>query len=90
MGASAFKQSRPGYVPPEFELLAYPVIRGVCIYTILSEYIKRTKSICKEESRLFIYYVKPHKIVSSGTIGTWVKTMMAKAGINTEQYKAQC
>ncbi len=88
VGKADLKQSRPGYVPPVLTLKAYPVNRGLCIYTVLSEYIDRTKDLRGSEGCLFISYSKPHKKVGSSTLARWVKTMMAKAGIDVCRYKA--
>ena len=86
--ASDLKQSRPGYTPPQVELKAYPVDRRLCVYKALEAYIERTKHLRNEETRLFLSYMKPHKRVSSSTIGTWIKTTMAMAGIDVSVYKA--
>jgi hypothetical protein len=87
VGKADLKQSRPGYTPPVFKLEAYPVNRGLCIYTVLTEYLARTKELRGSESNLFISYSKPHMKVSAATIGRWVKTMMAKAGIKLDIYR---
>ena len=43
VGKATLKQSRPSYTPPLSELTTYPIDRRVCVYTVLGEYIKRTK-----------------------------------------------
>jgi len=86
-GMSDLKQSRQGYTPPLMEFNAYPVDRRLCIFTVLSEYIERTSELRNAESRLFISYMKPHKRVTSSTISNWVKTTMAKAGVDISTYK---
>ena len=88
IGVSDLKQSRPGYEPPLIELKAYPVDRRLCVYRVLELYIERTEQLRKDESRLFLSYMKPHKKVTSSTIGTWIKTTMALAGVDTSVYKA--
>lgn len=87
VGASDLKQSRPGYTPPLVELKSYPVDRRLCVYKVLETYIECTKHIRKDESRLFISYMKPHKKVTSSTISTWIKTAMAMAGVDVSVYK---
>ena len=76
VGASDLKQSRPGYTPPQVELKAYPVDRRLCVYKALEVYIEQTKHLRNTESRLFLSYMKPHKRVSSSTIGTWIKGVL--------------
>lgn len=88
IGTSELKQSRPGYNPPLIELKAYAVDKALCVYRALEEYIERTKQLRGNEDTLFISYVKPHKKVTSSTISRWVKTMMARAGIDVTIYKA--
>jgi len=86
LGASDLKQSRPGYIPPVQKLPSYPLDRSVCVYTTLKEYLKRTKDLRGNETALFISYQKPHNRVSTSTISRWIKTLMAKAGIDVARY----
>ena len=88
VGASDLKQSRPGYTPPQVELKAYPVDRRLCVYKALEVYIEQTKHLRNAESKLFLSYMKPRKRVSSSTVGTWIKTTLAMAGIDVSVYKA--
>ena len=37
---------------------------------------------------MFIGTIEPHQPVSSFTIARWLKTMLSKAGINTDTFKA--
>ena len=55
--------------------------------TALFEYLERTKELRQGESQLFISYMKPHKKVSAATISHWIKTTMAKAGLDVSVYK---
>lgn len=76
------KQSRPGFVCSLFKLKAYPPDRRLCVYTVLKEYLLRTKTLRKNvEDSLLISYIKPYKPVSRDTISRWVKTIMIRAGI---------
>lgn len=89
VGKAALKQSRPGYTPPLIELQAYPVNRGLCIYTVLKEYLARTKPLREKAGvrQLFISYTEPYGAVSTATIGRWIKLALAMADINVEVYK---
>jgi hypothetical protein len=59
------KQSRPGYKEPVISCKAYPPDRRLCIYTVLKEYLIRTKKMRDSSiSRLLLSYVKPHKNVT--------------------------
>lgn len=82
------KQSRPGKNNPIVELKAYPPDRRLCCITVLKEYLERTKKIRKNETCLFISYVKPHKAISKSTLSRWLKTIMSKAGIDITKFSS--
>ena len=44
--------------------------------------------IGKQKQQLFLSWVKPHYPVVPSTIARWLKTVMEKAGIDTDKYKA--
>ena len=67
------KQSRPGYRNPQIHLNAYSPDRRLCVFTVLKEYLYRTKHLRKDSSKLLISYVKPHKDVSRDTVARWIK-----------------
>ena len=75
------KQSRPSYDPMLLSLKAYPPDRRLCVYTVLKEYLMRTKLIRGEEESLLISYIKPHTAVTKNTISWWIKTVMIRSGI---------
>ena len=52
------KQSSPGRNQPELILPAFPADCRVCVYSVLSEYIKCTTPLRGGETRLFISFVK--------------------------------
>jgi hypothetical protein len=75
--------SRPGFDCSELHLKAYPPDRRLCVFTVLKEYLLRTKTLRQNnEDALLISYIKPFKPVSSNTISRWVKTVMIRAGIS--------
>ena len=81
------KQSRPGYKVPSVVLKAYPDDPSLCVFTHLKEYLKRTKPLRGTEAKLFISFIKPHKVVSKETISRWIRMVMFAAGIDTNQFK---
>ena len=87
LGKSDLKQSRQGYTPPLLVFKAYPFDKKLCVFSTLEEYIQRTSTLREGETQLFISYMKPFKKVKSATISQWVKTSMAKAGIDITRYK---
>lgn len=82
------KQSRPGYKTPVAELCSYSLDKRLCVYSAVTEYLKRTQTIRGESNCFFISYVKPFGSVTSSTISRWIRSVMASAGIDCEKYKA--
>ena len=81
-------QSRPGYRNPQIHLKAYPPDRRLCVFTVLKEYLYRTKHLHKDSSKLLISYVKPHKDINRDTVARWIKTVLHRSGIDTKIYGA--
>jgi hypothetical protein len=79
------KHSRPNYkVAP---LVFHPFDEdNLSVIKTLETYLLRTSQI-RNNSRLFLSYIKPHKSVSTDTIGRWLKICMAKSGVNISLYK---
>ena len=82
------KHSRPGMHRNIITIRAFPHDKALCPYTILEEYIQKTKTLRSTEEQLFISFIKPHKQVSRDTIRRWLRTMMKNAGIDIERYGA--
>ena len=79
------KQSRPGYHNPQLKLVPFED-SSLCVVTTCEEYLKRTKSLRGNQSKLFISYVKPFKEVSRDTLTHWVRQVMAKAGLDVSKF----
>ena len=82
-----FKQSKPGRTVAPIEFSKYGS-EPLCVLRTLLEYLERTKDVRIGQNKLLISYLKPHKAVTSSTIGRWVKLVMSQAGINTNVFKA--
>ena len=76
------KTSKAGRHIAELNLPAFDADRHLCIVTVLKEYLLRTSSIRKTETRLFLSTIKPHKGVSRDTISRWIKHIMNDAGVD--------
>ena len=83
------KTNRPGHVGTTLELHAYPPDRRLCIYTYLTEYLKRSLSMRQNDKQLLISYKKPYKGVTVDTIARWLRTIMQQAGLDTKQFKPE-
>ena len=85
------KTSRPGKKPLEVSIPSLPTNLSLCPKQRLLHYIHCTQDLRKSgeqtESQLFISHVKPHKPVSSSTLGRWIKTAMTDSGIDTSIFK---
>ena len=82
------KHFKQGKTAPLLIFEAFPPDRRLCVLTVLKEYLCRTTTYHREESKLFVSFVKPHKKVSKDTIGRWVKLGLRCAGVNETVYKA--
>ena len=82
------KQSRQQKHGTEFFFPCYPHNDRLCPVLALREYESRTTLIRGSHSTVFLSLNKPHKPVSSSTIARWLKSVLSKAGVNTEIFKA--
>ena len=77
------KQSRPRYKPPSVMLKAYNTDKTLCVVSHMKEYLRRTKPLRGDSTKLFIRFMKPHKHISRETLSRWIKTVMEAAGKET-------
>ena len=82
------KTSKPGSVGGKVQLLAYPPDRRLCVKRLIQAYVERTADLRQDEMSFFLSYVKPHGRVGIDTIARWIRSVMAEAGIDTDQFKA--
>ena len=82
------KSSAPGQPQPVLVLPQFPADSRFCVVTTLEEYLRRTAPLRGNADRLFISYISPYKSVRTDTIGRWIKTVMALAGIDVSKFKA--
>ena len=82
------KQSRQQKHGTEFFFPCYPHDDRLCPVLALREYESQTTPIRGSHSTVFLSLNKPHKPVSSSTIARWLKSVLSKAGVNTEIFKA--
>ena len=85
---SLLKQSRPGFDFSVFKLKCYPPDRRLCCYTVLKEYLVRTKSLRSTKQRLMLSYIKPYKEITRDTVSRWIRTVMIRAGIDVTVFSA--
>ena len=79
------KQSGPGCHNPQRKLVPFED-SSLCVVATCKEYLKRTKSLRGNQSKLFISYVKPFKEVSRDTLVSWVRQVRAKAGLDISKF----
>jgi hypothetical protein len=76
------KQSRPGHKEMPITIPAFPNNKNLCVINTLKCYLLATKSLRKEDTRLFIGAIAPHKPVSRSTLSRWVKNLLHEAGVD--------
>ena len=85
------KSSRPGKSSLIVSLSAFPEneFEKLCAHSTLLHYVARTASIRQSlnSSQVFVSYSKPYKVISSATLGRWLKTVLSLAGIDTSIFK---
>ncbi|EFN67049.1 hypothetical protein EAG_02774, partial [Camponotus floridanus] len=82
------KTSRPGACQPNLILPFFKEKRSLCVARTLLEYMDYTKDLRGMHKSLFITTVKPHKPVSTQTLGHWIKAFLKKSGVNTDEFTA--
>ena len=82
------KTSRPGIQNPQVCLRTFTDRPKLCVVNAIKKYLDRTKNIRGKETRLFISIVSPHVAVGTQTLARWIKTMMNRAGVDVEMFKA--
>ena len=81
------KTSRPGKHVSALTFTAYSPDSRLCPIVCLSEYVKRTSELRKGSDQLLLSFQKPYQPVSTDTISRWLKTVLAKSGIDTSVFK---
>ena len=85
------KQSRPNHSSSEFFFPAFEHNPRLCPKETFKVYEKKTESLRKDDDQkqcLFLAVIKPHKPVSPSTIARWMVSLLKKAGIDTNIFKA--
>ena len=80
------KTSRPGFHQTEICIRAYAPNRRLCLCTVLTEYLKRTKALRGNCKQLLVTTQKPHQAAARDTISKWVKLGMKAAGIDMKMF----
>ena len=84
---SLLKQNRPSKPLKPETLKPYKIDLEVCAINVLQSYIDKTKDIRRNETKLFISFLKPHKPVGVKTISRWIKESLKTAGVYVEHYQ---
>ncbi|XP_076546693.1 LOW QUALITY PROTEIN: uncharacterized protein LOC117610671 [Osmia lignaria lignaria] len=81
------KTSGPGRTQPMLQLLFFKEQSRLCVATILCQYIKQSAKIRKQgEDMLLLTYKKPHGVATPQSVSRWLKSVMAKSGIDTRNF----
>ena len=79
------KTTKPSFHRSPIALPEYPWNRKTCTVTTITHYLEITKDL-RITDQPIISYNKPHKAVTTTSIGRWFKFMLGKAGIDNESY----
>ena len=84
------KQSRPSYHVKPIILHLFDNDVSLCVVRTLQAYLKVTKLLRTQNnmSKLLLTTQKPNKCASKDTIARWLKTILAKSGIDTSEFSA--
>ena len=84
------KKSKQGQTLPRTRFDTFEDDPSLCPTNCLTTYIKRTKRWRNEGkvTQLFLSRISPHAPVLKPTIASWVKELLADAGIDTSTYQA--
>ena len=69
-------------------LQAYPAEEQQCIFKTIQVNLAKTKPLRGNHTQLLISYQQPHKPVTTDTSARWLKTVLDKAGIDTNIFHA--
>ena len=75
------KTSRPGKHLEPLIVKQYVPDAELHPFTLLTEYIRRTRTIRGNAKQLLLSFQKPFNVVSTDTISRWLKTVLKLAGI---------
>lgn len=70
------------------EFRSFEEDKKLCIVTVLTEYVNRTKLTRGSYTQLLLSFCKPSKPVSTDTIARWLKKVLENAGIDINKYGA--
>ena len=65
----------------------YDVEPKVCVYSCITEYLKRTETLCSEINQLVITYYRSYGATSADTMSCWGKQFLSLVGIDTSRHK---
>lgn len=79
---SVLKTSKPG-VHKVFEICKFEEDSSVCPVSCLNSYIEKTKNLRADLDQVFISFQKPHKLVTTQTLGRWITSVLKDCNINS-------
>ena len=86
------KKRKAGAPPREIFFGGFPPDDRLCVISCLRKYEEKTREYRIQASdapnKLFLSYVRPHRLVSSQRIANWIKSMLGDAGIDTGTFSA--
>ena len=84
---SLLKQTWPGKHLKPITLKSYKTDLKICPVNVLQSYIDKTKDFRRNETKLFIIFLKTHKPVGVKTLSRWIKESLKTADVNVDHYQ---
>lgn len=82
------KTSGPGKNQPVLTIPFFKERKNLCVASVILFYLKITENLRSNSNNLFVSTMKPHKPASAQTISHWIKSLLKKAGIDTNTFSA--
>lgn len=82
------KTSAPNKTQPKLTIPFFQDKPSLCVASTLLHYINRTANLRGNIEVLFLTYKKPHHVASVQSISRWIKSALAKSGVNTHKFNA--
>ena len=82
------KHSRPGFLGAPLKFTSYPAEAGLCVISVLRDYLQRRRSLSISHPQLLVSYRSPYKPVHRDTVSRWLREVLLLSGVNTEVFSS--
>lgn len=86
--AGKLKTSGKGRIQLTLSLPFYDLDESICPARTLLHYLYKTEGLREKSNKLFITFKKPYRDATAQTISRWLKIILHKSGLDTNQFTA--